>query len=182
MEIKANTRKFSLPYITKGEKVIDRMETIVKKFDVKTLIKSTKKKNCDRTQIPLTTYGIYRIICTYGSVYVETIKRSVDTMIKEHTAHCRLGNTDKSAIANHTLNNANHRIRFDDSQVLATTLSFDDIRYREAIEIKHSFNRTGESMRINRTWIPALASIKTAKLRMIASKEIKPHLLVQYNQ
>lgn len=163
-------KKAFLPYIPK---VTDKIERLLRKVGIKTIFKPTRKiKDCLRSakdkRDPLATPGIYRIPCTCGKVYIGTTMRSVNTRIKEHKSNCRLGHTEKSAVAEHTLNNSNHRIRFEDTQVLATTNSYYARLYREAIEIhkhKDNFNRVEEALKINRTWVPVLQNAKTAKMR-----------------
>ena len=159
--------KAFLPYIPS---VTDRIGRLLQKENIKTIYKPTRKvQECLRSakdkRDPLSTSGIYRIPCTCGSVYVGTTKRSVNTRIKEHKANCRLGQIEKSAVAEHTLTKTDHRIKFEDTQVLATTSSYHARLYREAIEIhKHNnnFNKTEEAVKINKTWIPILRNTKIA--------------------
>ena len=65
--------------------------------------------------------GFYRIPCSCGDVYIGTTKRSVNTRIKEHERHCRLRDTERSAVAQHIVMNPDHRIGFDDAQLLCNT-------------------------------------------------------------
>lgn len=156
-----------LPYIPR---VTDRIGRLLQKENIKTIYKPTRKvKECLRSakdkRDPLSTPGIYRIPCTCGNVYVGTTKRSINTRIKEHKANCRLGQIEKSAIAEHTLTKTDHRIKFEDTQVLATTSSYHARLYREAIEIhkhKNNFNKTEEAVKINKTWIPILENTRIA--------------------
>jgi len=46
-------------------------------------------------------------------VYIGTTKRSVNTRIAEHKKSCRLGQTEKSAVAEHALSRG-HDIRFEE--------------------------------------------------------------------
>ncbi|KAJ8916727.1 hypothetical protein NQ315_013931 [Exocentrus adspersus] len=59
---------------------------------------------------PLATLGVYRIPCTCGQVYIGTTKRSISTGIGEHKRHCRLGHTEKSAVAEHAFKERNRGI------------------------------------------------------------------------
>ena len=71
-------------------------------------------------------------------MYIEQTKRSINTRIKEHKANCRLGHTEKSTIADHSLNNQNHPIRFQDTQVLAQAPHYHTRFYIETMKIhKH---------------------------------------------
>ena len=155
-----------LPFISG---VTDRIGRILRKEKVKTVFKPTRKiQECLRSakdkKDPLSASGVYRIPCTCGSVYIGTTKRFINTRIKEHKANCRLGQTDKSAVAEHTLR-TDHRIKFEETQVLATTSAYYSRLYREAIEIeKHTnnFNKKEEAMKINKTWIPIIRNANIA--------------------
>lgn len=62
----------------------------------------------------------------------------MNTRIKEYSANCRLGQAEKSAIAEHALNQKGHEIRFQDTQVLAQSAHYHTRLFLEAIEIhKH---------------------------------------------
>ena len=96
--------------------------------------------------------------CQCKQVYVGTTKRSINTRIKEHRRNCRLGETEKSAVAEHAVNN-DHIILYEDAKVLSKTTNYHSRMYREAIEIyKHSnnFNKKEEGVKLNKIWIPAI--------------------------
>ena len=157
--------KAFLPYV---KNVTDRIGKILKKHNVKPIYKPTKTiqqslRSAKDPRDPLSTPGVYRIPCTCGSVYVGTTKRSVKTRITEHKRNCRYGHTEKSAVAEHTLSQDNHRIMFEETQVLDKTLSYHARLYREAIEIhKHptNFNRKEEGVNLSKTWTLALRKAK----------------------
>ncbi|XP_030753074.1 uncharacterized protein LOC115880083 [Sitophilus oryzae] len=112
--------------------------------------------------------GIYRIPCSCGSVYIGTTKRSVGTRLTEHKRNCRLGQTEKSAVAEHALRDGDHKIQFEDTQVIATTSGYHPRLVREAVEIhKHpnNFNRKEETFYLNRIWHPAISRTKVAAQR-----------------
>ena len=156
-----STSKAFLPFITG---VTDRIGRILTKYKVKTIYKPTKKlhnyfRSAKDQRDPLSLPGIYRIPCSCGQVYIGQTKRAINTRIKEHKANCRLGHTEKSAVAEHTLKEQNHQIKFKDTQVLAQETNYHTRLYLEAIEIhKHreNFNRSEETLKINRTCIPVL--------------------------
>lgn len=153
-----------LPYI---RNVTDRIGKLLKKHNIRTIYKPTKNlkqllKSPKDKQDPLTTGGVYKIPCSCGQVYIGTTMRSVNTRIKEHNRHCRLGQTEKSAVAEHALQSG-HDIQFGETRILSTTLQYHARLYREAIEIhKHgnNFNRKEESRRIHNAWVPALEKTK----------------------
>lgn len=135
---------------------------------MKTIFKPTRKiqevlRSAKDKRDPLATPGVYRIPCSYGKVYIGTTKRSIGTTVKEHKASCRLGQTTKSAVAEHTLLQKDHEIKFEDSKVLARIKNYYPRMYREAIEIhKHvnNLNRTEETMKINKICLPVLRKAK----------------------
>ena len=94
-----------------------------------------------------------------SSVYIGQTKRSVNTRLSEHKRHCRLGQTEKSAVAEHALL-PGHDITFNKTEVLSTTKHFHSRLHMEAIEIhkhrKNIFNRKEEMSRLNKTWHLAL--------------------------
>ena len=72
--------------------------------------------------------------------------------------HCRLIEMEKSAVADQMWGQ-NHKIVFDETQLLSNVTHYSSRIYREAIEIqkhKNSFNKKEESLKISDTWLPAL--------------------------
>ncbi|XP_030747075.1 uncharacterized protein LOC115875683 [Sitophilus oryzae] len=119
---------------------------------------------------PLSSAGDLPYTLSCGSVYIGTTKRSVGTILTEHKRSCRLGQTDKSvaAVAEHALRDGDHKIQFEDTQVIATTSGYHPRFVREAVEIhKHpnNFNRKEETLYLNRIWHPAISRTKEAVQR-----------------
>ena len=138
-----------LPYI---HKVTDRIGRLLQSHGVKPVFKPTAKvQNLLRTakdpKDALAVAGVYRIPCSCGAVYIGTTKRSIKTRLAEHERNCRLGHTDKSAVADHAYSDPGHNIEFSNTDVLSTTKNYFLRLCREAIEIfKHenNFNRKEE--------------------------------------
>jgi hypothetical protein len=78
--------------------------------------------------------GFYRISCECGRVYIGQTGRSVDIRLKQHQWHIRLEHPDKSAIAEHSIDQG-HDIQFHNSSILTTKTRYMDCIVREAIEI-----------------------------------------------
>ncbi|XP_030754214.1 uncharacterized protein LOC115881004 [Sitophilus oryzae] len=89
--------------------------------------------------------GIYRIPCSCGSVYIGTTKRSVGTRLTEHKRNCRLGQTEKSAVAEHAPRDGDYKIQFEDTQVITTTSGYHPRLVREAVEIHKHPNKEGRN-------------------------------------
>jgi hypothetical protein len=83
--------------------------------------------------------------CECGRAYIGKTGRSVDIRLKVHERHIRLEHPDKSAIAEHSIDQRN-RIQFHNFTILATKTRCMDRSVREAIEIElhpYNFNRGG---------------------------------------
>ncbi|GJQ72477.1 hypothetical protein Trydic_g3551 [Trypoxylus dichotomus] len=95
----------------------------------------------------LTSTGVYRIPCSCGLVYIGTTKPSINTKLKEHKRNCRLGQTDKSAVAENALQDGDHNINFA-KQLLSTLSHYHTRLQREAIEIHKHPGNLAEKKRI----------------------------------
>ena len=92
---------------------------------------------------PLPTAGVYKIPCACGKGYIGTTQRSVKTRLEEHERHCRLIQTEKSAVALNHLE-IGHKIKFEETRVLSKTPHYFPGIHREAIEIfkpTNNFNK-----------------------------------------
>ena len=88
-------------------------------------------------------------------MYIGTTKRSMATRIKEHQRNCRLGQTEKSAVAEHAISQGNHRIIPGEMKLLVTSSGYYSRLVRLVIKIhKHTdnFNTKDENPKLNKIW------------------------------
>jgi hypothetical protein len=81
--------------------------------------------------------------------------------LKEHQRHIRVQHPDKSAVAEHGIDQG-HRIQFHNSSILATKTRYMDRIVREAIEIElhpYNINREG-GFCLSKSWKPLNGSLK----------------------
>jgi hypothetical protein len=93
-----------------------------------------------KNHLGLRTSGVYRIPCECGRVYIGQAGRSVDIRLKEHQRPIRLEHPDKSAVAEHSIDQG-HCIQFHNASVLTMKTRYMDRVVREDIEIElHPYN------------------------------------------
>jgi hypothetical protein len=114
-----------------------------------------------KDQLGLRTPGGYRLPCECGRVYSGLTGRSVDIRLKEHQRHIRLEHPNKSAVAEHSMDQG-HRILFHNASILATKTRYMDRIVREAIEIElHPYNVNREGgFCLSKSWKPLIGSLK----------------------
>ena len=100
--------------------------------------------------------GVYKIPCECGKVYIGETGRDMDTRLKEHKTSFRLSEWEKSAIVKHAQQH-DHRIMWDDTQLITSINNWNTRRVREAIEIhRHDTVPQDPGLHINNIWIPLL--------------------------
>lgn len=90
--------------------------------------------------------------CSWDQVYINTTKLGIRTLIGEHSRYCQLGQSDKSAVAEHAISNTDHCVLFDKSRVLSTVggIHMEFVQIHKQVRI--AMNRWGESDALSRIW------------------------------
>jgi hypothetical protein len=114
----------------------NKISRLLFKYDIRTINVPAKKtchmlrpvKDDPGLKIP----GVYGIPYECGKTYIGQTKRTIEKRRKEHIRQLRLGQPDKSAVAQHALETG-HKIEFNNTCRLARTKGYMDRIIKEAI-------------------------------------------------
>ncbi|KAJ8937075.1 hypothetical protein NQ318_009845 [Aromia moschata] len=145
-----------LPYVSG---VTDKLKKTLSKKNIGVRFRTVKKIQqvlpSKKDPVPrLLTKGVYELKYICGKSYIGQTGRSIQCRIKEHQRHTRLGNIDKSAIAEYVHTNENHKIDYENIRVLDKTTRFYPRIIRESLEImknNNNFNRE-DGYRLSNPW------------------------------
>jgi hypothetical protein len=90
-------------------------------------------------------------------VYIGQTERTIENRIKEHQRNTRLLQTEKSALAEHSLQQ-DHKIWFQNTKILSKTWGYMKRLIMEAIQVEihpNNLNRE-DGLRLSTTWKPIL--------------------------
>nr|XP_023022887.1 uncharacterized protein LOC111511085 [Leptinotarsa decemlineata] len=105
-------------YLAHISSITDRIGKLSEKHNTKTVFKPTKKiqqilrwaKGKKDLLSAALSHTIYRIPCTFGTVYIGTTKKSMEVRLKKHQTTCKVGQTYKLAMGEHTVSEVNNRV------------------------------------------------------------------------
>ena len=142
-----------LPYIGSASHKIER---ILKQAGIQVYHSSgnklfhalcTHKDSVNEFQKP----GVYRIPCECGLVYIGETGRNLSLRLKEHKTNCEKCELEKSAVAKHTWT-YDHRIKWNESTILAVDNHKYSRKMRESIEIEKHNTIVQEGKPLDSTW------------------------------
>ncbi|XP_046404093.1 uncharacterized protein LOC124169501 [Ischnura elegans] len=154
-----------LPFVST---VSCKIARILKRHDIKTYFRPPAKLRNQlvtaKDPCGLMTPGVYQIPCECGQVYVGETGRTIATRMKEHQRHFRLGQPEKSAVAELSISR-DHAIRWENTKVLCRGDRFWERLTKEAILIRtttDTMNR-GAGYALSNSWKPVLKYVSEAR-------------------
>ena len=90
-----------IPYVAE---LSERVRRVCRDYNIRTAFKSTSTlRTALKEPIPIEKKSgvVYEVPCSCGKVYIGETKRTLETRMKEHRAAARLGQLEKSAVAEH---------------------------------------------------------------------------------
>ncbi|XP_046401609.1 uncharacterized protein LOC124167669 [Ischnura elegans] len=161
-----------LPYVSS---VSGKISRILRRFNIASIhLPPPKLRDYlvrAKDPVGLKTPGVYRVPCECGEAHIGETGRTIETRLKEHKRHLRLGQPEKSAIAERSIQH-DHVIQFDDAEILMRSTKYWDRVVKEAIEIRldhKNFNRDA-GYTISNTWKPVLSALKSQRINGLAAK------------
>jgi hypothetical protein len=144
--------------------VSNKISRLLTKYNIKTihiLVKNIHMLRPIQDKLGLKVASLYCVPCDCSRVCVGQTGRFIKTGSKEHMRHIRMGQPEKSAMAEHR-NDTGHSIDFKSISILDKATGYMDSIIKEAIEIRlhpNKFNRDS-GLTLSRSWYPVTNMIK----------------------
>jgi hypothetical protein len=109
--------------------------------------------------------GVYCIPCKCSKVYVGQFGRTIEWRVEEHRRHIRHSHSHELAVAKHNTHH-DHKIRFQETQILASKSGYMDKLIREVRELDlHPNNINWEDeLPLSKTWKLAVQQLRRKRL------------------
>ena len=119
----------------------EQVRRVCRDYNIRTAFKSasTLRTTLVRVKDPIPIEKksgvVYEVPCSCGKVYIGETKRFLKTRMKEHRAAARLGQLEKSAVAEHAWQDG-HTIDWSDVRILDETPKNSVLLIKEALHIR----------------------------------------------
>lgn len=144
--------------------VSSKIGRLLKKYNISTVFRQPAKTRTllgtVKDDLGLKKAGVYKIPSSCGKSYIGQTVRTVEDQCKEHQRHTRLCQPSQSALAEHCINTG-HSANYEETEILASTNTYWDSVFKEAIEIRvtNDLINRDTGFQLSKAWKPILSTI-----------------------